>query len=342
MGKLDKVVEKLKSTYGTLKIAGSDSGVKEYISTGNKTLDLALDGGIAWGYAVELSGGSGSGKTTLMQKILADAQQKYDAIGLWLDREKAWYNDRAQSLGVDLDKVYLADPQDIAEVRHGTQFIFDMLEALPKDRYKVIAIDSIASFDDPSKVDKADMGKKPQQVHRMFRKLLPKVDKKTILIFSNHRTFKVGVLFGSNETVTSGEGVKFYTSYRLSLDDIREIKDANRGDEIIGGWIKVQIIKTRSGPNFRRVVFPHYYTGNIPYYGGYARLLVDRNYLKPNNKTEFNAFRQVTVKYKDAKFSEHDIESKLTEYPELDFNSYPDWYDEKNEVVISKDEDLKI
>ena len=93
-------------------------------------------------------------------------------------------------------------------------FINEILPSLPKDRYKFIAIDSIASFDDPSKINRSDMGKKSQQIHRFFRKLLPLVDRKTILTFASHRTFKIGVLFGSNETVTGGEGVKFYTSYR--------------------------------------------------------------------------------------------------------------------------------
>ena len=333
---IDKVVKKLKETYGSLRVAGAETDTREFISTGNKALDLALDGGIAWGYAVEFSGKSGSGKTTLMQKMLADAQQKYGAIGIWLDREKAWYNDRAESLGIDLDKVMVVHPQDIAEVRHGTQFIFDVLPTLPKKAYKFIAIDSIASFDDPTKIDKADMGKKSQQVHRMFRRLLPLVDNKTILIFANHRTFKIGVLFGDNETVTGGEGVKFYTSYRMKLDDRRDIKDASKGNEIVGNWLKAKVIKTRSGPNYRTVVFPHYYKTGIPYLGGYARLLVDRNYLKPKNKKEFNAFNQVLVKYKDNEFSEFDIEKKLKEFPELDFNEYPEWYEEKEKKEKKK------
>ena len=328
---IDKAVKKLKETYGSLRVAGAEADTREFISTGNKALDLALDGGIAWGYAVEFSGKSGSGKTTLMQKMLADAQQKYGAIGIWLDREKAWYNDRAESLGIDLDKAMVVHPQDIAEVRHGTQFIFDVLPTLPKKAYKFIAIDSIASFDDPTKIDKADMGKKSQQVHRMFRRLLPLVDNKTILIFANHRTFKIGVLFGDNETVTGGEGVKFYTSYRMKLDDRKDIKDVSKGNEIIGNWLKAKVIKTRSGPNYRTVVFPHYYKTGIPYLGGYARLLVDRNYLKPKNKDKFNSFKQVMVKYKDNEFSEFDIEKKLKEFPELDFNEYPEWYEEKEE-----------
>ena len=327
---IDKAVKKLKETYGSLRVAGAEPDTREFISTGNKALDLALDGGIALGYAVEFSGKSGSGKTTLIQKMLADAQQKYGTIGVWLDREKAFYNDRAESLGIDLDKTIVVHPQDIAEVKDATQFVVDIMPTLPKSAYKFIAIDSIASFDDPAKTDRSEMGRKAKDVHRMFRRLLPLVDDKTILIFANHRTFKIGV-FGDPETVTCGEGVKFYTSYRIKLDDKREIKDANKGNETTGNWLKAKVIKTRSGPNYRTVVFPHYYKTGIPYLGGYARLLVDRNYLKPKNKKEFNAFNQVTVKYKDNEFSEFDIEKKLKEFPELDFNEYPEWKEEEDE-----------
>ena len=91
MTDISKVVNNLKKTYSSLKMASEEEDPKDYISTGNLALDLVLDGGIALGYVAELLGLSQSGKTTLMQLLLADAQRKYDAIGIWADRENAWY-----------------------------------------------------------------------------------------------------------------------------------------------------------------------------------------------------------------------------------------------------------
>ena len=327
MSDISKIVNKLKKTYGSLKMANEDIVSTEYVSTGNFALDLSLDGGIAWGYVSELLGLSQSGKTTLMQIMLADAQNKYDTIAIWADRENAWYPDRAEQLGVDLSRVILLKPQDIPQVTQLTEFLLDILPSLPKDKYKFIAMDSIAAFDDPTQASKSDMGKKSISIHRLFRKILPLFDKRTMFFFSNHVTFKIGVMFGNPETSTGGEGTKFYPSYRIKLDNKREIIDENKGNESLGNWISAYVIKTRSGPNHRKVVFPHYYSGGIPYYGGYARLLVDRNYLQPKNKSEFKSFKQVIVKYKNSEFSEFNIEEKLKDFPELLFKAYPEWCD---------------
>ena len=196
---IDKIVDSLKKTYGSLNRADQIEESHEYISTGNKALDLSLEGGIAWGYAIEFSGFSGSGKTTIGQKMLADAQQKYNAVGIWIDRENAWYNERAESLGIDLSNVYLMSPKDLPEIEDATIFLSELLPKLPNDKYKFIMIDSISAFDDPSKINKADMGKKAQQVHRFFRKTLHHFDKKTTLCFANHRTFKIGVLYSNSQ-----------------------------------------------------------------------------------------------------------------------------------------------
>jgi len=332
---LNSIVKSLKETYGSLKVASQDPPSEEYISTGNLAFDCALDGGMAWGHVGELLGMSQSGKTTIMQIMLADAQKKYNAIGVWADRENAWHNGRAESLGVDLDRVIVLKPQDIPEVTQWTQFLQDILPKLSRDpnQYIFIAMDSVAAFDDPTKADKSDMGKKAQQVHRLFRKILPLVHKKAMFLFTNHRTFKIGVLFGDPETSTGGEGTKFYPSYRIKLDNRKAIIDPTKGGENIGNWISVYIIKTRSGPSHREILLHHLYDSGIDYFGGYARMLVKRNYLEPKNKSEFKSFKQTTVTYKDASFSEWDIEKKLKDFPELLFDKYPEYkMEEKNEV----------
>jgi len=324
---IDKAVKKLKETYGSLRVAGTEADTREFISTGNKALDLALDGGIAWGYVSEFAGLSQSGKTTIMQKMLADAQQKYGAWGIWIDREKAWHNQRAEFLGIDLEKVIVVDPIDMITVPEATRTLDDILKALPDNEYRFIAIDSISAFADTAKIDKMDMGKKAQSIHRLFRTILPHINNKGSLNFSNHVTYNLNVMFGDKTTTAGGEGPKYYTSYRLRLNDRIAIKDSNKNNEVMGNWIKAKVIKTRSGPSMRDVKFPHYYKSGIPYYGGYARLLVDRNYLRPKNKQEFNKFKGTKIIYKDKQHTELDIENNIEDYPELNFDIYPEWND---------------
>ena len=110
---INGLVNKLKKNYGSLRVAADTVEVKEFISTGNKALDLALEGGINFGSIIEMSGFSQSGKTTLIQIMLANMQRDYNAVGIWLDRENAFYNDRSEFLGIDLKRTILFKPLDI-------------------------------------------------------------------------------------------------------------------------------------------------------------------------------------------------------------------------------------
>lgn len=331
---LNKIAKTIQKKYAkekkntSLDVASNIQDPSEYISTGNLALDLSLEGGISWGYATEWSGGSSSGKTLMLQMMLADAQKRYGAVGIWLDREKAWFNKRAEELGIDIDNVIVIPPQDIIGVKEAEDIVVDILDSIGEDTYKFIAIDSISAF--AKEGDKADMGKKAQSLHNLFRKIIPYVNEKTSFNFTNQRTFKINVLFGDPEVTTGGEGPKYYTTYRIKLDNKKAIKDKDKGNETVGNWIKSTIIKTRQGPNYREVLFPFYYKEGIPYYGGYARLLVTRGYCVPNNKQEFNAFNQTTVKYNDEEFNEFKVEEFLEKHPELKFSEYPEYKKEKN------------
>lgn len=325
---LDKIAKALKDKYGSVRVAGKEEDSMEYISTGNLALDLCLEGGIALGYASEWSGESSSGKTLMLQLMLADAQKKYGAIGVWFDREKAFFNRRAEELGIDLDNVIVIDPVDIATVPQAEAIAKEVLSKIDPDVYKFIAIDSISAF--AKEGEKADMGKKAQSLHNLFRTLLPYVNKRTALHFTNQRTFKVGMMFGDPSTTTGGEAPKYYTTYRIKLDNRKAIKNPKENDAIVGNWIKAVIIKTRMGPNYRDVSFPFFYKEGIPYYGGYARLLADRGYLTPNNKKEFNSFNQSTLKYKDNEINEFRMEKTLKKFPELLFDTYPDFCKEED------------
>jgi len=328
---IKKLVTKLKKEYGSLKIAADEVETKEFISVGNKALDLALDGGINLGSAVEISGFSQSGKTTLMQIMLANMQKKYNAIGIWLDRENAFFIDRAKFLGVDTNRTMLFKPVDILTVPDATIALETTLKKIPDTEYVFIGIDSIAAFDDTSKSDKAVMGKTAGQLHRLYRRILPYINNRTLFVFANQRTYKPGVMFGDNTTVTGGEAGKYYTHYRIQLDNGKDIRDENKGGEVVGNWLKAKVIKTRLGPSMRKVVFQHLFKGSIPYLSGYLRLLVDRNILEPKNKAEFKAFKQGTILYNGNKLLESNVEKIMEDFPELNLDIYPEYKPDEEE-----------
>lgn len=338
---LKNIVKALKSEYPTSRIAGSVVDPTDKVSTGNKALDLSLNGGFTIGYAAEVSGLSGSGKTTLLQLVLANMQEKYNAIGVWVDREKAWFNDRSAQLGINLDRVIPVDPLDVPSIPDASKFIELTLAKIPSTEYKFIAIDSISAFMKTGKVDKEDMGRKARQLHELFRSVLSKVDSRTLFMFTNQVTYKTGITFGDPRTTTGGEAPKYYTTYRLQLMDKRQILDPSRNNEVLGNWVEATISKTRRGPNHRTVSFPLLYADSMPFFGGYARLLCDRGYLTPKNKKDFNSFKQNIVKYNDEELSEHEIESFLSKYPSLDFSEYPEFNvisETETSAVLESDE----
>jgi len=338
VSEIDKLVKSLQKEYGSLKVASDDSIPKELISTGIKSLDLILEGGIAWGHVAEYTGLSSSGKTTLMQMLLSNAQKKYNAIGVWLDREKAWSNDRAKRLGIDLDNVMIINPENIPSAIEASKFLEKVLSKINKDVYKFIAIDSISAFDDPLSIDKIDMGKRASQFHRFFRKIIPNIDERASLNISNHITYKPGIVYGNPKTTAGGESPKYYSSFRIELNELHDIIDKDKGDEEVGNWIKATVIKTRRGPNFRKVEFPHFYKEGIPYLGGYERLLVNRNILIPKNKKLFDKFEETALLYKDKKFKMGDIETILEEFPELNFSNYPEYNIDNKQIVEDENE----
>ena len=341
---LETLAKKLRKKYGGINIASEIEDGQDYISTGNKACDLALNGGIAFGFVTEWSGGSQSGKTLMLQQMLANAQQKYNCDCLWLDRENAFTNARAIELGIDINRVIVVKPEAMASIDHMTELTSMALEQIDKDKYVFIAIDSISAFEEEVAWDKkegrykADMGKKARSIHNLFRKVLPRMTTKTSLNFTNQRTFKVGVLFGSNETVTGGEGPKYYTTYRLRLAGMSGAPVVNKNNEVIGHWVSAVVVKTRRGPSYRKILFPFYFKTGIPYYGGYARLLADRGYLVPKNKSEFKSIKQSTLLYGEEQLNEHKIEVFLEKHPELIFDDYPEY----NEEVVEEEVEDKV
>jgi len=324
---INKVAKAVQKEFGTAHVAGSKEDSKDIISTRNKALDLCLNGGINIGHACEFSGLSGTGKTTLLQILLADMQKKYDAVGVWLDRENAFFNDRATQLGVDINNVIIAKPGDIPTVPDATRFLKKSLESIYEedpDKYVFIAIDSLSAFASTVDIGKEDMGKVAKHIHAMFRNALPTIHAKVFVGFVVHITYKTGIVFGETKTTAGGEAPKYYATYRIQLSDKKSIIDVNKGNRELGTWIEAEVIKTRRGAGGLVAHIPLLYKEGLPYYGGYVRLLVKENYLKAKNKNEFQGFKQKTVVHPDGTlFVEDNVEDLLKKHPELDFKEYP-------------------
>lgn len=319
---LKTIVNQIKKDFGEANIAASIEDPTEFISTGNKVVDLALGCGIFFSYVVEWSGLSQSGKTFMLQTMLSNAQKKYDAIGIWVDRENAFTNKRALEIGINLDNTVIVKPTSVPTILTLTNFLKSTLinirEKFP-EAYMFVAIDSLSAF--ASSQEGEEMGRKAKQLHALFREIIPLVDIRTSMHFTNQVTFTPGVMFGNPKTTTGGEAPKYYTTYRLGLETKKPIYD-EKGD-MIGNWIELIVDKTRHGPSNRKVVVPFYYSGGIPELGGYVRLLADRGLVVPKNKSEFKSFKQKLVVYKDKQYSEDNPEKLTSENPELDLKEWP-------------------
>jgi recombination protein RecA len=316
----------------------------DFVSSNNAAIDLISDGGVPFGHVVEFLGLSQSGKSLFIQQLIANAQKKYGAIGVLIDRENAYTNKRGEQLGIDNDRLWLAKPNNCPTVLDAFNLILESVASIRGSEeeqkkkeyikeYIVVGIDSISAFGKDVALEKSDSGRKAKSTHEGLRELLTIMDERVLLVVANQVTYKVGVMYGDPRTSSSGESMKYYSTVRFALEDRHKIIDKSKGNEVIGNWIGVEVIKTRLGPCYRTCYVPHYYETGIPYYGGYARLLVDRGYLYPKNKKEFDSFNGKTIIYERGEtkeqFSEDNVEKLFEAHPELKFDKYPEYNKEK-------------
>ncbi len=332
---LDKIVKEVKKElkHKTLVVGTQFEDPKDYVSSGNMALDWCLGGeGFAFRFVVQLLGKSKAGKTSLMMKTLAEAQKKYNAIGIWADREAAFVRAFAEKLGVDMDRLILAEASDIrtpTEVYEFFETVHDMIRGTEDDAYIVMCLDSLAAFS--SSQDGEDMGRKAKQHHEGFRDMMALMDKKTLLMFANHITYKVGVIFGKKTTHTGGTASEYYPSYTLELEGGKLIKDEGGG--VIGQSIEAEVIKTRLGPAHRGIIIPFLYDTGFDYYGGFMRMLVAKGIMTPTNKKEYGAGRKTYYRHNDTekKYYEDEVDKLLKDHPEL--------LEDKTKVVYHPEEE---
>ena len=272
-------MQKLDKTYGkgsVMRLGDAPTLEVDVIPTGSLTLDLALGvGGFPKGRVVEIYGPESSGKTTLAIHAIAEVQ-KQGGIAAIVDAEHAFDQFYAKSLGVDIDNLLIAQPDN------GEQALEIADNLIRSGAVDLLIVDSVAALTPKAEIEgemgDSQMGLQARLMSKALRKLTGSINKANCCcIFINQLREKIGVMFGNPETTTGGNALKFYASVRV---DIRRSSQIKEGDEVIGNRTKVKIVKNKVSPPFKRAEFDIMYGKGISKVGEIIDIGVDLNVIK--------------------------------------------------------------
>jgi recombination protein RecA len=276
---LQLTLDKIEKGYGkgTIMKMGDSAVVNvSTIPSGSIALDLALGvGGYPRGRVIEIFGPESSGKTTLAIHAIAEAQ-KAGGIAAFIDAEHAFDRFYAEKLGVDIENLYISQPDD------GEQALEIADHLIRSGAIDIIVIDSVAALTPRAEIEgemgDSKMGLQARLMSQALRKLTANISKtRTTCMFINQLREKIGVMFGNPETTTGGNALKFYASVRV---DIRRIGQLKEGEEITGNRTRVKIVKNKLAPPFKKAEFDIMYGQGISRTGEIIDLGVDLNLIK--------------------------------------------------------------
>ncbi|HOP19410.1 MAG TPA: recombinase RecA [Amphiplicatus sp.] len=273
---LDAAISQIDKAFGkgsVMKLGDREVVEIEAISTGSLGLDIALGiGGLPKGRIIEVFGPESSGKTTLALQCLAEAQKK-GGVGAFIDAEHALDPIYAGKLGVNLDELLISQPDT------GEQALEIADTLVRSGAVDILVIDSVAALTPRAELE-GEMGDQlpglqARLMSQALRKLTGSISKSnTLVIFINQIRMKIGVMFGSPETTTGGNALKFYASVRL---DIRRIGAIKNRDEVVGNQTRVKVVKNKVAPPFKQVEFDIMYGEGISKMGELIDLGVKAN-----------------------------------------------------------------
>ncbi len=278
----------------------------DVISTGSLNLDIALGiGGLPRGRVIEIYGPESSGKTTMTLHAIAECQ-KAGGTAAFIDAEHALDPSYAEKLGVNIDDLLVSQPDTGEQALE----ITDML--VRSGGIDMVVVDSVAALTPKAEIEgdmgDSHMGLQARLMSQALRKLTANIKRSnTMVIFINQIRMKIGVMFGSPETTTGGNALKFYASVRL---DIRRIGAIKKGDEIVGNSTRVKVVKNKMAPPFKQAEFEIIYGEGVSHEGEIIDLGVQLGFI---NKAG------AWYSYKEAKIGQgkENVRNYLKEHPEI-------------------------